>query len=440
MKETIRVLLCDDLRERGREALRVIEQTGDELDCTLEVRGLFDDELTSELEALFDVERSVLDDCSPAVDESVAAFEQTCLGSTKYDVALIDNNLKALKSSGARVTVDAIAGYVRAFSSIPYVVSLNKSPEMDFDLKYLTGDHDGPSDFGVNLEHLEIHAVWTGRKGSRSPGISCLGIGLTYARLVNHEERRSRFVQENLDESLLECIGFPHDCLEYLSRNAVGKLSPLIDESDSDYLDKLRALSFERFFIEACTSLPIRAEREVVGRLGRKSERGRVIMARVVAAEVEKWLRSEVIGPQDVLVDLPHLIMRMPFLLGERAKSIEEWNRALEVFSPPFGLDGEIFERTVTRATRIGDSWVRRPCFWWPKLKSDDDLNDAFFNSGAEWEDAVFCEDISSFMLLTGCGDWKPTEFSTELEGAWRRRYVARVKNRNYVPRSRFGL
>lgn len=443
MKETIRVLLCDDLEERGKEALRVIERTGDELDCALEVRGLFDDELQIELESLFDVERSLLDDSTPAVgesvDQSVAAFEQTALGSREYDVALIDNNLKALKSPGVRVTVDAIAGYVRAFSSIPYVVSLNKWPEMDFDLRYLMGDRDGLSDFGVNLEHLEIHALWTGR---REPGHQDF-LPWYWPDLYHAADARKgqiAFVKENLDKSVLGCLGFPDDCLEYLSRNAVGRLSPLIDESDNEYLEKLRNFTFKRFFVEACTSLPVRTEREVIERYGKESERGRVIMARVVAAELEKWLRSEVIGPQDLLVDVPHLLMRMPFLLTDRASSIAEWNRALEVSLPPFGIDMEIFERSVSQAIWGGCSWVNRPCFWWPKLKSDGDLNDAYFHSEIKWEEAVFCEDISSFVLLKGCGRWTPREFSTELEGASRRRYVARVKSRNYVPRSRFAL
>ena len=43
------------------------------------------------------------------------------------------------------------------------------------------------------------------------------------------------------------------------------------------------------------------------------------IIARVVAAYIDRWFRRDVLGPQEALVDLPHLLMRLPFLLGEKA-------------------------------------------------------------------------------------------------------------------------
>src|SRR5262249_6663498 len=81
-----------------------------------------------------------------------------------YDVVILDNNLSHLPIEGARLTAEAIAGYVRAITDTPYVVSINKNPEIDFDLRFLVGDYATRADLAINTSHLTNPALWTGRR------------------------------------------------------------------------------------------------------------------------------------------------------------------------------------------------------------------------------------------------------------------------------------
>ena len=51
--------------------------------------------------------------------------------------------------------------------------------------------------------------------------------------------------------------------------------------------------------------------------------------ARIVSSRIAKWLEREVLGPQDVLVDVPHLIQRCPYLLDGDISDLGTWNAAL---------------------------------------------------------------------------------------------------------------
>src|ERR1051325_6509386 len=54
-----------------------------------------------------------------------------------FDIVVLDNNLAHLDSTGARLTAEAIIGNIRAFTEVPYIISLNKNTEVDFDLRFL---------------------------------------------------------------------------------------------------------------------------------------------------------------------------------------------------------------------------------------------------------------------------------------------------------------
>ena len=194
------------------------------------------------------------------------------------------------------------------------------------------------------------------------------------------------------------------------------------------------------FFLHSCRSLPVDTDREILTRQASDgNDISREIVAKIVAAEIDKWLRRDVVGPQDVLVDLPHLLMRMPFLLGDKVADVDRWHDSLMSEEPPFGLDQEIYDQHIMKARFSHDRLLKSPCFWWPKLKEDEILNDLFFGSNGSWPDVVFCEDISQFSNFSPSGeDTKPMEFSAEFEGSWSRRYASLLSCRKYSPKSRF--
>ena len=441
MRGKLKVLLCDDIEERGRDAVDGIRQiwTSESERAAVEVNGLFADDLQQALVSLFDRASLILDDDYSGPDRNVVNLNDTKFFSGRYDVIILDNNLKALNFGGARFTADGIAGYVRAFTDIPYVISLNKNPEIDFDLNWLVGDRETPADVAVNQEHLESHALWTGRPEDSDDGFKP-SYWPALLRVAEMRRRQAAFVESKMEASVLDSLAFPEECLQYLSRHAIARFWPIADLRGRDW-SRLRDVTFWKFFLESCRSLPVREERRKLYDHGHRNKETRKVVARVVAAEIDKWFRQDVLGPQNTLVDVPHLLMRMPFLLGAAASDIDRWNHALLQSEPPYGLDEDIFSQYLVDYVFSGNVWLQNPCFWWPLLKSCEALNEMFYkNSEEDWEDAVFCEDVSMFRRASNASSNDPEEFVTELEGSWARRYIGRIEAKNYVPGSCFAI
>ena len=426
----MKILVCDDIEKRGREILAQIHQANVPQETS---KPLFGDELTKWITSLFEYAKSVLTGKSEA--------KSTEIDSLDFDVVILDNNLAELNISGARHTAESIAGYIRAFTRIPYIISLNKNPHVDFDLRYLVGDYETKADLALNTGHLSNRELWTGQSRTSTDRF----LPWYWPALDEVPTKRRRqidFVKKHFDDSVLTALSFPEEQMEYLSRHAKGTLSPEIDDSSSS----IKSVTFKQFFETSCRSLPIRQEREKITELFGSQDTvvqglARNIVARVVAAEIDKWIRRDLLGPQDVLVDVPHLLMRMPFLLGNKADELRQWNAAILSGRPPFGFSENIYYKEhLSRARFKYGSWVKSPCFWWQMLKSDERLNNLFFHSKVEWIDAIFCEDTSRFELASDEEIGSPKEFSAEFESAWNRRHVAVIENRTYTPRSRFAL
>ena len=427
------ILVCDDIEERGNETLEQIRaakipRATSRLACGVE--------LGRAITSLFERAEPVL---GGRIDNPSRESEDTIFDSPDFDIVILDNNLADLNISGARHTAESIAGYIRAFTRIPYIVSLNKNPHVDFDLRYLVGDYETRTDLALNTEHLSNRELWTGQsKTSVDRFLPWYWPALN--EMPSKRRLQINFVKKHFDDPVLTALSFPEEQIEYLSRHAKGTLSPDIDDSS------MKSVTFKQFFETSCRSLPIRQERENITALFDSKTRAvrilaRNVVARVVAAEIDKWIRRDLLGPQDVLVDVPHLLMRMPFLLGEEADKLKQWNAAVLSKRRPFGFSDNIYKKhRLFRAKFKHDNWIKSPCFWWQILKTDEELNDLFFRSKVEWKETIFCEDISRFESTADEGRNSPKEFSAEFEGAWNRRHVAIVENKTYTPRSRFAL
>ena len=426
------ILVCDDIEERGNETLERIRAAKIRPGTRRLACG---GELERAITSLFKRAEPVLD---KKIDNPSQKSGGTIFDSPDLDIVILDNNLADLKISGARHTAESIAGYIRAFTRIPYIVSLNKNPHVDFDLRYLVGDYETRTDLALNTEHLSNRELWTGQ--SRTSADRFLP---WYWPALNEVPTKRRkqidFVKKHFDDSVLTTLSFPEEQIEYLSRHAKGTLSPEIDDSS------MKSVTFKTFFETSCRSLPIRQERENITELFNSKDTAvrslaRNVVARVVAAEIDKWIRRDLLGPQDVLVDVPHLLMRMPFVLGKNAHILKHWNATTLIEKRPFGLSANLYRTHLSRAKFKHDNWVKSPCFWWQTLKSDEKLNERFFHTDSEWANAVFCEDISRFRLISDEMYSSSKEFSAEFEGMWNRRHVADLEGKKYRPTSRFAL
>jgi hypothetical protein len=366
-----------------------------------------------------------------------------------YDIVFLDNNLSHLGIKGARLTAETIVGYIRAYSNANYIVSLNKNLEVDFDLRYLVGDYSTVSDLALNTHHLGNGALWTGDPSDTSNGFR----PWYWPALLAEPERRSEqieFVRNNIDNPVFEALGIPGEMARYISRHAIGALSPLAlydAEDDNDFVieDDIRTVTFIQSFIARNRSISDKIERKnLTEMLNTKSQEGefiREMISRSVAADIDLWLRRDLIAPQDVLVDLPHLLVRMPFLIDLSSANLVDWNDAILNNHAPFGMEESIFDNYLAHNRFIQDIWVKSPTFFWQLLKSDDGLNDLYFSSNVDkWIDAAFCEDLSVFVDRGEQDEGSPAEFEAEFEGSWRRRYVRKIEDLRYVPRSRFAI
>jgi hypothetical protein len=299
--------------------------------------------------------------------------------------------------------------------------------DVDFDLRYLVGDFTTKADLALNVGHLENPSLWSGNKGGGefSPWYWPALLGVARRRRAQIE-----FVAANVDQSILRSLEFPDVALASLSRHAKGALSP--DAGDEQGSEKpLIDVTFREFFVSSSKSIPAKEDRET---FSQNNSAG--VLAKVIAGELDGWFRRDVLGPQDVLVDVPHLLLRMPFVLGDDAANLGSWNGVVNAKEPPFGLSEGLFEQHLKPSLFSNAFWLESPAFWWPTLKANTALNQLFLKSEAEWGDYVFCEDTSSFVPRSGEA-LEPVEFAAEYDGVWNRRHVARLKEFKYAPRSR---
>ena len=412
----MKILVCDDERSKGEKTRKAIAAGTDR-----ETRLLAGDELAKHIASLFDRAATMVK------PDSTTPSTQSEFESDEYDIAILDNNLSELHIRGARHTAESIAGYARAFGKIPYIVSLNKNPHVDFDLRHLVGDYQTHADLALNDKHLPITALWTGISVNDQfrpwywPSLQDVAI---------RRRRQIAFVKKHLDDSILSALGLPKSAADRLSLHALGALYPEARSAS-------RA-TFRKFFVASCRSLPIRRERELLARsITSKDDPVCDIVCRVVAGELDRWIRRDLFAPQDVLVDLPHLLMRMPFLLGAKARRLQAWNDVVAATEPPYGLSTALYRSHLRDARFREDAWVKSPCFWWTILKSDRELSSRFARNRQRWASAVFCEDLSRFKEY-GADEDGPSEFAAEVEGTWARRHVEIVGSWSYTPKSRF--
>jgi hypothetical protein len=427
----MKVLVCDDVADRGDVVVNAVRAAGHE------PFSLIDGKLSIELKSLFGrVATAKLD--AAAYKHEPSLFDD-------YDVVIIDNNLAYLDNAGGPpLTAESIAGYLRAFTEAAYIVSLNMNPDVDFDLRYLVGDFSTRADLAVNSSHLQNRSLWTHKREDSTNGFC----PWYWPRLDSAAERRRAqvdFIKNHLDDPVYPTFDFDEEAVAFMSLHARGSLSPEGATAPTSQAGgkPLGEITFRDVFIAKDRSLPVKADRMTLDTAERNGSASmRDLIARVVAADVDLWFRRDIVGPQEALVDVPHLIVRFPFLLGSRAGDAQQWNDAVEAKTPPYGCEPVLYERHVAQRLFPHDMWTPTPCFWWPRLKSDEKLGEVFFQSKQQaWADVVFCEDDSRFTLRLGQdGGEPPVEFTAEFEGSWNRRYISRLNGVQYAPRSRLAV
>jgi hypothetical protein len=441
----MRILVCDDRNpDEIAEAIAVGAPPG------FDVQSLPPTDLKTLITEFFE-RGGGAGGVTPFLKKKAADRSAELLGSgfDGYDLIILDNNLAELSFLGLPITAEAIAGFVRAFSDTPYVVSLNKNPAVDFDLKYLIGDFDSKADLALNTDHLESPTLWGSGEAAADNFAPWYWPNLSSSAAKRREQ--IDFVLRNLDQPILASLGFPKSAIEGLSRRAVGFLSSAAVQPGNATSAKAKPaakITFWNHFQNSGRSLPIdyraavafpevksdsvRRDRLLSASKAPDDALVRQIVARVVAAELDYWFRRDVLANQDVLVDAPHLKMR----IGLKPDGEHGSDSSVDATNAPFGFLPAIYDSLIAERLFCSIAWTGRPAFWWSEIEGDKRLQEVRAEHLAEpiW---VFCEDTRRFVER---GPVEPSGVSFVPEGGkpWAPLFVQRIQGKGYMPASQF--
>lgn len=141
--------------------------------------------------------------------------------------------------------------------------------------------------------------------------------------------------------------------------------------------------------------------------------------AQVAVCGTRHWLERVVLPAQNILVDLPHLLQRQPWLVKDR-DDLQAWNQAVATsWSGPAIVELEAYNAKASEflgrsVWNVGDLTARAP------------------GQRAQSTDPVFCEDTSRFSPLDAAVD-----FLSDIEGSQARRFIAKISGVTYTPPTR---
>jgi hypothetical protein len=402
---TCRVLVCDDEPAAARDWLAEIEQ--------VLPAGAYDvqpvpssDDIKHAIQALLH-RRMVLIKPGPRP-------EQRCLFD-EADVLVIDYDLVHVDEDNTRYTGEEVARLARAFSECGVVVLLNQFVEAQFDLG-LRGHMESFADLNIDgallgNEGLWREGPWTDFRPWHWPVLD---------RAAQQFRKRVAFLSDapNFSIPILQMLRMTQGDAEHLSDTAFGFLAPT-----AETYDQIAKWTFAEFLRDNSAAVDTKDTNA-------SFKNDPAAPARFVASRVAKWLEREVLGPQHVLVDVPHLIQRCPFLLRGDISHVEVWNRAVHG-----GRD--VLHGTVPASAWFSaDEWLSRPAVWWQQLEAHEPFQEAraAFDYGSA-PNFVFLEDASRFGLLG-----EAREFRAGFHNPYDRRYLKFFDEIRYAPQRRLAF
>lgn len=404
---TLNVLVCDDEPELAKEWLSEIESTVSPAEYKLlPIPG--EEEFAAGVHGLI---------CRRNKVREGQTSEQTGGLFDDVDILVIDYDLLHVEDTETRHTGEGIARLARAFSTCGLVVVLNQYPEAQFDLS-LKGHIESHADLNVDAELIGAPGLWTKQDpGDFRPWHWPL---LSDAAHRYRERVKALSATGALQAPVLATIGMTEADAGRLSDGAFGFLGP-----DAESFGLLAEKSFLQFIEGNSVAADPKDGAKLV-------ESDPAACARIAASRVAKWLERDVLAPQDVLVDLPHLVQRFPFLLRtECLNEISAWN-ALVAGDVSVLQDGLLPKETWFDAP----AWLGCPALWWQRVEDQPqiaDLRMKFDYSTAP--DFVFLEDASMFAPLA-----EALEFRAGFHNEFDRRFIKSFAGLRYAPRRRLAF
>ena len=238
------------------------------------------------------------------------------------DILIVDNDLFELENF-SDFSAEMVANRARVYTTCGCIVVLNRSPDLDFDLS-LVGHSDSKADLHINDRFIADDGLW----------LTCPKEGRTFrpwhwpllraaAKLYKSrvDQLREFLMSHERDMPILDYFGFAEDAKNRLSRSARAFLHPS---------RRAEEVSFYDFLAGNARAVDVKDGTKIIG----KRDNDRV--AQICAHRISKLLDRLILGPQDVLIDLPHLVERLPFLIPpDQRESPDFWSSMARLEDAP---------------------------------------------------------------------------------------------------------
>ncbi|MBF0181189.1 MAG: hypothetical protein HQM03_14295 [Magnetococcales bacterium] len=402
-----RIVICDDVPEDAEgwraELSRILPGAVPDREHAVELCP--EDELKQGLQNL--MSRRAAARGKSEWSESGTVFDGAEIVVIDYDLAHI--------SGGSLITAETMARLCRAFTDTPVILIMNQYREFDFDLS-LRGHPDSRADLNIKSEHLSRPRLWHFNADDSSQFRPWY-----WPELSSAAERQKKRVADllengNLEVSILEHLGFTETETERMWSNALGFLHP----------KDPRSATFRTFVQESGKGTDVKDDRPLTESRHPCAQRA---VARIAAARIAKWLDKLVLASQDILVDLPHLVERMPCLVPkDHRNDVTAWNAFVTLEENP-KTDADLLRRFGFQKPH----WLSRPACWWTRIDEDRELRMARKEDRlGNPNDFVFREDSSDFANRDDS-----QEFRADFDCIFDRRSLTEVDGLEYGPRVR---
>ena len=294
----------------------------------------------------------------------------------EMDIIIVDYDLFEYSAAPA-LTGSRFAYLLRCFTRCGIIVILNQGGPKDFDLRLANPTADF-GDIHVGDNQLRNPGLWDNVLGAFRPWYWPIlsDMGDDYEQCVSD-------VEDNLDVPLVEFF----------------RLGPLLDWLSSDAEEFLasskpmESVTFTDLALSTSSGITL------------KDQVGTDQLPRVAAARARALLSSIVLPAQNLLVDAPHLVSRLPSVMTDQSGGIDAWNRLC--LATNHQRDDALMSAKL-QPYRFGPRhWLPRPAWFWPSIIRDETITEVknpWTTASVPW---VFCEDMSQFI---------PEEFALDVD------------------------
>jgi len=331
------------------------------------------------------------------------------------DVLVVDYDLLDLGEVGAFVTGDDVAYLARCYSSCKFIVGINQFDKRgkSFDLTLL-GHPKEFADLHINDSLLTSQGLWCNFwEGAFRPWSWPV-----IPAMVDRIHLARSFVRENLKSPLLESLGFASGDVRGFPTRALSFL-----EFDPSVVDDAKVPSRK---LEDLTFQDVVHVRP--GLRGRDSIEGPQVEW-LVESRLRHLLGEVLIPEQEVLVDIPHLVERLPGVLIDPT-DLANWTATCRLSE---GLDTLLIPEVLALLRNHPLDTV--PTIKQSDLAADGGLLRSLAQRSTNVNRFSFAEDASTFFEPGAC-----TEFLSELELGNSRRNVRQFDGVDYQPATNLAM